>query len=282
MAADKLPQKAKIVGGTITGATLSGCTINADDLTAPSVVSGVSATAKPLHVRLKWTNPTELDFSHVEIYRHTADVSGSASVIARTKADIYRDHDGTLATTYWYWAKTVDVAGNKSAFVALGNAAPATVAVATETNAGTAAQKNTGTEGDTVPLLNGNNAYSGVNDFTEALVVSGTLKFIDSPFAKQIASGAITVSEGDSSRIFLTGEGGVADDLVTINVSNMSGGIIILQPSSDTVDITLKHGTGNIFLPGAADFVLNNLKDVAVLMYQSGMGWLGLCVANNS
>jgi hypothetical protein len=62
----------------------------------------------------------------------------------------------------------------------------------------------------------------------------------------------------------------------------MSGGIIILQPSSDTVDITLKHGTGNIFLPGAADFVLNNLKDVAVLMYQSGMGWLGLCVANNS
>jgi copper(I)-binding protein len=253
MAADKLPQKAKIVGGTITGATLSGCTINADDLTAPSVVSGVSATAKPLHVRLKWTNPTELDFSHVEIYRHTADVSGSASVIARTKADIYRDHDGTLATTYWYWAKTVDVAGNKSAFVALGNAAPATVAVATETNAGTMAQQNASAASATFESITFNAAGS----------------------AATIASGVLTTSY---TTAIVSGEGGAADDLVTIS-SPTAGRLLILQMAGAGT-ITVKNGTGNIILAGS-DFVMDNTRDRLVLIGNAGLNWVELCRSNN-
>lgn len=77
-----------------------------------------------------------------------------------------------------------------------------------------------------------------------------------------IASGVITVTHL-LHRIDV--ESGVADDLVTIN-GGAARQILILEPVSSTRDITAKHGTGNIFLHGAADFLFDNVRAKLVLI----------------
>jgi hypothetical protein len=91
--------------------------------------------------------------------------------------------------------------------------------------------------------------------------------------ALTVAAGVVTATH---SRHAITGEGGLADDLVTIN-GTVDGQTLVLSPSSDTVTITVKNGTGNIFLAGA-DLAMDNLKDRLLLisdgtnLYELGRG----------
>lgn len=91
-----------------------------------------------------------------------------------------------------------------------------------------------------------------------------------------IASGEITATR---SFHLLTGEGGAADDLVTIN-GGSDGQILVLRASSDSVTITVKD-TGNIATAGS-DVTLDNEKDTVTLMYDSALTkWLELARSNN-
>lgn len=86
------------------------------DTTPPSLPTGVTLITTDLGqaIEVNWTNPTNNDFHHVELYYHTADVIGSA-----TSFDAF----GTAATipgliggtTYYVWLKSVDNSGNTSA-----------------------------------------------------------------------------------------------------------------------------------------------------------------------
>lgn len=102
-------------------------------------------------------------------------------------------------------------------------------------------------------------------------------KHITTKSALTIVAGVVTATKSYHT---IAGEGGVADDLVTIN-GGVDGMRLVIRAVSDTVDITVKHNTGNIFLDGT-DFVMNNQYDLLELIYDSTLAkWIQLARANN-
>lgn len=93
-----------------------------------------------------------------------------------------------------------------------------------------------------------------------------------------IATGAVTIT---ASHHRVDTEGAVpADDLDTIN-GGSGGVVLIIQNTDDARMVTVKHGTGNIYLDGGADKVLDNVRD-RLMLIGSGSTWLQLAYANNS
>lgn len=97
---------------------------------------------------------------------------------------------------------------------------------------------------------------------------------------KTISSGVITVDTG--SHIIVDTEGGAStDDLVTIN-GGRTGTVILLHTAASARDVTVKHGTGNIYLDGQADFTLTSSSD-ALLLYRNNAGnWNQIGGGNNA
>ena len=77
-----------------------------------------------------------------------------------------------------------------------------------------------------------------------------------------IAGGIITKT---GTNLILNGQGDLPDDLDTINGGLGDGDIVILKRGDDI--ITVKHGTGNITLPGAVDVVLATNNDMLTLQW---------------
>ena len=76
-------------------------------------------------------------------------------------------------------------------------------------------------------------------------------------------------------------EGGAAsDDLKTINGGRI-GSVLVLRVSEQAKPVTVKHGTGNIWLTGKADFVLNSNKDILVLFNTEGSTWVQIGGGDN-
>jgi predicted phage tail protein len=111
------------IKGAFTTATF---TINGDQ-DAPSIPSSLAATAGASNIRLDWTNPTETDLKIIEVYRHTSNVSASATKIASLNSDYFVDQNIATATTYYYWVKAVDFSGNASGFSGSANASATTL-----------------------------------------------------------------------------------------------------------------------------------------------------------
>lgn len=92
-----------------------------------------------------------------------------------------------------------------------------------------------------------------------------------------IASDAVTVV-GSYHRVD-TEAGAATDNLATIN-GGVSYQIVVLQTVNNARDVTVKHGTGNIYLNGSADFTLDHSRDVLVLI-KTGSEWNEVCRSNN-
>lgn len=94
--------------------------------------------------------------------------------------------------------------------------------------------------------------------------------------SKTIASGVITVT-GTAGMVLVDTESAAnADDLDTIS-GGVEDNILVLFPASATHLVTLKHGTGNISLPGAADI---NLRAAwCVMLRYDGANWQLMSVA---
>lgn len=87
------------------------------DTTAPSAPSAISvrqAGGKVVEIDLTFTAPS--DWGRVDLYRHTSNSSGSATLIATGKKKRFHDQNVSYGTTYYYWAKVVDQSGNASGF----------------------------------------------------------------------------------------------------------------------------------------------------------------------
>ncbi len=246
-----------------------------DDLTAraPSYYRAY-ATAEAPTVRSKFTAP-----------RATIGAKGSG-VTAEVIVTAYYDNtkpivmkatgdDGveskrksTSESTWGAWAKSFDEDSKP--------------AIATDvTGAGTAAQQNPGTTGGNVPLLSGNNTWTGTQTFADGIVVqtAKTARFagpmvLSSGGNATIAAGVLTLPV--SHTVSVSGEGAASDDLVTIatnatdGIEVPSGTIIFVFPVGEA--ITVKHNTGNIRC--GADFTLNaNSADLMVLR-KAGTKWV--------
>ena len=111
--------RVKAVNGlAVSSSYVSAQAVPAADTTAPSLPTSISATAGYKSISLAWTNPSEKDFSHVEIYRSTASNGTYADVsTGNTGFSAKVEHlDGGLAdaTTYYYKFRSVDYSGNKT------------------------------------------------------------------------------------------------------------------------------------------------------------------------
>lgn len=105
--------------------------------------------------------------------------------------------------------------------------------------------------------------YNGSNWIVLPLHFSATTFVFQ---AATIATGAITYT---SSYMTVDTEASAAtDDLDTISGGAL-GAFLILSTSSNSRDVTLKHGTGNINTPNGADIVLDASNKFVILVYNS-------------
>lgn len=81
-----------------------------------------------------------------------------------------------------------------------------------------------------------------------------------------IAGGVITAT--GSLMIVDTEAAAATDDLDTIN-GGAEGRILLMRTTNGTRDVTLKHATGNIRLPGSTDFTLNNRRTFVIGYYNA-------------
>lgn len=95
-----------------------------------------------------------------------------------------------------------------------------------------------------------------------------------------LSSNTLTVPSSDRGHgvIQVSGEGGAADDLDTISFDSTVGDGALITLRRGTGTITVKHGVGNISLPGAADVVLNSALTSLTLRHQDGT-WVEFCRA---
>lgn len=123
----------------------------------------------------------------------------------------------------------------------------------------------------TVALLGTAQTYTAAKTFDAPVVYA--------PSDLTIASGVITVTK---SHHRVDTEGAVAsDDLVTINGASATGHILILRSVAASRDVVVKHGAGNIFLNGAADFTIGSNVDMLVLMWM-GSAWAEIGRGDNA
>jgi len=116
--------RVKAVNGLgVSSAYLETTSTSAIDATAPSLPSSITATAGYKSISLAWTNPSEKDFSNVEIYRATSS-GGTYTLVASIGGGLganaeYLNGGIADATAYHYKLKSVDFTGNKSAFTSI-------------------------------------------------------------------------------------------------------------------------------------------------------------------
>lgn len=130
------------------------------DVTAPATPTGLVAIAGTGKVvSLDWNDNTEPDLGEYGIYRHTADVVGSAVLIAEVAASRFVDVDVTPGTTYYYWITAIDRSDNESAKTASVNATPSAAGAGVDT---------TPPSNPSVPTLVGSLSYQTMDGTTRA------------------------------------------------------------------------------------------------------------------
>lgn len=102
------------VKGAFTTATF---TVNGDT-TAPGIATSVTASAGYRYNTVSWVNPIDKDFAKVEVYAGNTSGSGSATLIGEISGDTFVEGGLPESQIRYYYLKTVDFSGNKSAFSA--------------------------------------------------------------------------------------------------------------------------------------------------------------------
>ena len=93
------------------------------DTTAPALPSSVTATGGLNQITVKWTNPSDSDFKHVEVFENTVNTAPTAGSTPLAKIDSEEFVKTGLSgiQTRYYWVRSVDTSGNKSDWVAAGS-----------------------------------------------------------------------------------------------------------------------------------------------------------------
>jgi len=107
--------------------TTSVAKVATTDTSAPAVPSGVTAITSGLvrSIKVSWTAVTSADLKGYKVYRHTSNVPGSATEIAKTSANVIIV-DSNIVTPYYFWVSSYDFIGNESAKSALATGCPVT------------------------------------------------------------------------------------------------------------------------------------------------------------
>jgi len=109
-------QVQNLLGVTSTGTSLLNQALDGDT-TAPGLPTSTSVTGGVQTITAEWTNPTDADFKHVEVYVNTSDsIPSTPTAIVDGEEYIVTGLSGI--ETRYFWLKSVDFSGNKSAATA--------------------------------------------------------------------------------------------------------------------------------------------------------------------
>ena len=188
---------------TLTSQTVAG------DTSAPSAFSAIAVrkgTGK--QVEIEFTGATPSDWSHVDLYRHTSDASGSATVIKSGKKKDFHDDNVSYGSTYYYWGKVVDFTGNASAFSPSSSHSIAVTKVGTTDIADDAI--------DTDQVADDAIGTDQVDVLNASVITAGTISASVNMSANSInvAGSTLTVSSG-GVRISATGDSAINLDIGT-------------------------------------------------------------------
>ena len=194
------------------------------DTTAPSVPTSVSATGQYQQINVNWVNPTQNDFSHVDVYRATSS-GGTYSLRGKSAGTSFGDTDLAVTAQFFYKVKAVDYTGNASAFSGVVNAtttAEPIDSLVTTTRISSSVNTNAPTntvfaaivgrnpiDGDIVLVTytgatpNTQVAYQRINGawVAQSNIISGDVITPESVDTGQIADGAVTGSKIPSQAI---------------------------------------------------------------------------------
>lgn len=187
---------------------------NFKDTVAPSAPTSFSAQGDTESIIIIWSNPTDLDFSHTELYVNTSNNSGSATLLAKVKGNVHTHNGLTNGEQRYYWVKAFDLSGNSSSLVGSVNATATTFDSKVDANSTvTTLVSNVG--GISVPTLN-----STVSTINSSL--TSTLTNIYSSGTTQINGGVIRTDTIIANSILL------GDTIIS---AGSNGGIAIAQYS---------------------------------------------------
>ena len=89
---------------------------SAGDATPPSTPSGFSAVGTSKAITVSWTNPADLDLSHVEVWENGSNNLLTATMVGSSSStNFYRPNLANNSQKY-YWIRAVDFSNNKSPF----------------------------------------------------------------------------------------------------------------------------------------------------------------------
>jgi len=86
------------------------------DTTAPGVPTNLSTSGGYNQISIKWTNPTDADLKEVEVYGNSSDTTSGAMLIGKISGSEFIETGLASDATRYYFLKSVDFTGNKSAF----------------------------------------------------------------------------------------------------------------------------------------------------------------------
>jgi len=86
------------------------------DVTAPSLPTSITAAGGFEYITIRWTRPANADFNYVEVWENASNTTTGATKVGVSAGDEFVRTNLGISQTKWYFLKSVDYSGNKSAF----------------------------------------------------------------------------------------------------------------------------------------------------------------------
>lgn len=93
--------------------------VAAGDTTAPAAPTGLTVLGIFTGVRLSWANPADTDFAYVEVFEAAAATpapDAGSTAYGRINGTEFIRQGIAIGATRWYWVRSVDTSGNRSAW----------------------------------------------------------------------------------------------------------------------------------------------------------------------
>ena len=243
--------RARLAGGG-TGSWSSITFTGGGDVSAPNLPTLDTPIGTLGFINVYWTNPADSDFSHVEIWESDTSSFGAAVQIAEAFGDVFnRGNLGPLVTKY-YWIRSVDFSGNKSAFV---GPVSATTSQITNADLGPATIQYDNFATDVVDLFDGI-----ASDISDRVLTSDYNITVDyqqqlEHATTQLAEDALTLALNASSLESRINDAGITVDPATGSVTIQ--GLSAVEDRVNTVEIDLDAVEGELILKASTTYVNN-------------------------
>jgi hypothetical protein len=102
------------VAGGLSGWVVSPDFVLQGDNVPPALPTEFTASPMVNGAALAWTNPPDIDFDSVLIFRNTINDSAGAVLVNNSSSGAYSDSGLSSTVTYYYWLKSIDKSGHIS------------------------------------------------------------------------------------------------------------------------------------------------------------------------